>query len=72
MLKTEKNYDFRKRMLEIHKMDIRDFSFKPDENMYELSDDLTVYIPDKSPFILLGWFIQAMAWMNIRMNTLHP
>ena len=52
MLKLEKNYDFRKRMLEIHKKDIRDFSFKPDENMYEVKDDLTVYIPDKSPVIL--------------------
>lgn len=52
MLKLEKNYDFRKRMLEIHKKDIRDYDAKLGENTLEIIDGTTIYVPDKSPVIL--------------------
>ena len=52
MLKYEKNYDFRKRLLEIHKKDVRDYDVKTPENAFELSEGISIYVPDKSDVIL--------------------
>ena len=42
MLKKEVNYEFRKRMLEVHKKDVRDFSLTVCDDEYEIKD-MTVF-----------------------------
>ncbi len=46
MLEKEVNYEFRKRMLEVHKKDIRDFSLIPEENEYEIKDFTVICIAE--------------------------
>ena len=38
MLRIEKNYDFRKRMLAIHEKDIRNYNLKPNANQLEIQN----------------------------------
>ncbi len=45
MLKKEINYEFRQRMLEIHKKDVRDFSLTPNADEYEIKDMTVICIP---------------------------
>ena len=46
MLTKENNYDFRKRMQEVHEKNIRNNKLIPYGNELELKDGLTVFIPD--------------------------
>ncbi len=45
MLKKEVNYEFRKRMLETHKKDVRDFSLTPNADEYEIKDAVAICVP---------------------------
>ncbi len=45
MLKKEVNYEFRKRMLEIHKTDVRDFSLTVRDDEYEIKDMTVICVP---------------------------
>ena len=47
-MKTEKNYEFRKRMLEYHEKDILNFKLNPRENEMVLSDGCIIYISEKA------------------------
>ncbi len=44
MLNKERNYEFRERMLEIHKKDIRDFSLTASEDEFEITDGILIAI----------------------------
>ena len=46
MLQIEKNYDFRKRMLNIHEKDIRNYNLNPAANQLEIQCGVTVMIPN--------------------------
>jgi len=52
MLHSEKNYDFKKRLLTVHKSDIRDFSAVADSNEYEIKDSFKIIIPEKFSIVL--------------------
>ena len=45
MLKKEVNYEFRKRMLEVHKKDVRDFLLTVREDEFEIKDMTVISIP---------------------------
>lgn len=46
MLQKENNYDFKKRLLNIHRNDILDKSLVPDKNEYEIKDGFNIILPD--------------------------
>ena len=48
MLKKEVNYEFRKRMLNIHKEGIRNFSLLPDVNEYEIKDMSVITVAENA------------------------
>lgn len=48
MLKKEKNYEFRKRMLEVHKKNIRNNALLPNDNEIALSDGTIIYISENA------------------------
>jgi len=52
MLKKEKKYDFRKRMLTLHKTDIRRYDLKPTEDEFELMNGCTVVIPENAGIVV--------------------
>ncbi len=52
MLPKEKNYEFRKRMLEIHKKGIRDVSLTLDEKEFEIKNGMSVVI-DKNASVVI-------------------
>ena len=52
MLKKEKKYDFRKRMLTLHKPDIRRYDLKPTEDEFELMNGCTVVIPENAGIVV--------------------
>lgn len=43
-MKVEKNFDFRKRMLEVHRRDLRDNTLLPDAQEFEISDNFKIYL----------------------------
>lgn len=53
MLKKENNYDFRKRMLEIHEKNIRNYSLEVRESELELKDGLVVYVSNTAGDVIL-------------------
>ena len=53
MLNTEKNYDFRKAMLEIHKKDLRDFSIKPETDEFEIKEGMRIVIDENASDVII-------------------
>jgi len=52
-MRIEQNYDFRKRMQEIHKKDLRNFDLLPKPNEYVLPDRLAVCLPRNAGDVML-------------------
>ena len=52
MLQQEKNYDFKKRLLTVHKSNIRDFSIIANENDYEIKDNFKIIVPKELSVVL--------------------
>ena len=53
MLKKEVNYEFRKRMLDIHKKDIRNFSLNVNSDEFEIKDGTVITVPENSEEVSL-------------------
>jgi len=53
MLKKENNYDFRKRMSEIHEKNIRDFSLMPETDELEIVNGSRIVIPEEAGIVLV-------------------
>lgn len=53
MLKNEKKYEFRKRLLNIHKRNIRNFDIFPQENELELKNGINIVIPENCSDVIL-------------------
>ncbi len=52
-MKTEKNYEFRKRMTDIHKPNIRDYEQKCSSMQFELKDGCVIKIPQNSNDVII-------------------
>jgi len=50
---TEKNYDFRKRLLEVHKSNIRDYNALPQVDEIEINEDWEILIPENAGRVIL-------------------
>jgi len=68
MLKKEKRYEFRKRLLNIHKKDIRDFSSVPGNDELVFKDGLKIVIPENSSEVTLTAVNDFVQYMFISMN----
>ena len=53
MLRQERNYDFRKRLLSVHKADIRDENVVSGENDFVISDGVTILLPQEASQVIL-------------------
>lgn len=52
-MRKENNYEFCKRLLEVHKKDRRDFSLLPKENEFAFQKNVKIYIPENAGEVLL-------------------
>ena len=52
MLSKEKKYDFRKRMLQIHKPNIRDYELFPKKNEFVIADRIVLEIPGNAGLVV--------------------
>ena len=52
MLKNEKKYEFRTRLLNIHRKNIRNFTIIPEENELEIKNGLSIVIPENSSEVI--------------------
>jgi len=52
MLKKERKYGFRERMLQIHHKDIRNFELKAEKNEFELADGVLIAIGKKADIVV--------------------
>ena len=52
-MRTEKNYDFRKEMLQKHKANLLDPKYIPEESMVEITGEYFIVIPEDSNEVLL-------------------
>ncbi|NLC43039.1 MAG: hypothetical protein GX783_02020 [Clostridiales bacterium] len=50
---TEKNYDFRKRMLEVHNSNVRDYDLLPQDNEVEVTEEWEIVISENSDRVIL-------------------
>ncbi|MBR1968998.1 MAG: hypothetical protein IKA17_01435 [Clostridia bacterium] len=53
MLRTEKKYEFRKRLLNIHREDIRDYTAVPTKQDAEIKNGFAVVVPKNCPKVIL-------------------
>ena len=49
----EKKYEFRKRLLEVHKSSIRDYNVLPQEGEIEINEDWEILIPENAGRVVL-------------------
>ena len=52
-LKPEKNYEFRKRLLNLHPPDIRDKERKPNKDEFEIADGCVIWLPSDATDVQL-------------------
>ena len=50
---TEKHYDFRKKLLQVHKKDIRDFSRKAEKNEFIISDGMRICVEKNASDVVM-------------------
>ena len=50
----EKRYDFKRELLNVHKAGLRDFSRKPKDNEFVISDGLAVVVPVDSDKVIMN------------------
>ena len=53
MLKLEKNYEFRKRMLDVHQKDIWDKTLIKQDDEFQICDEFRIYFPENSGEVVL-------------------
>ena len=53
MLSAEKNYEFKKRLLQIHKKDIRDFTKEANKDEFVFKDAMRVSMPKQSDDVIV-------------------
>jgi len=69
MLKTEKKYEFRKRMLTIHKADLRDEALVPAADELVIEDDFVLYVPEGAADVAWTAARDFVDYMLISMNV---
>ncbi len=68
MLKPEKNYEFKKRLLKIHKENLRDYSLTDRDNELALPDTVSIIIPEDSSEVILNAARDLADYLLISMN----
>lgn len=53
MKQKEKNYDFRKRMLEVHEKNIRDYNLVPNKNEFVIEDGIYIVLPKETSDVII-------------------
>ncbi len=69
MLKKENNYDFRKRMSEIHDKDIRNAAFTPSADELEIIDGAGIVVPRCAGDVILGAAKDLSEYLFTSMNV---
>lgn len=69
MLRREKNYEFRKRMLIQHRSGRRDPNAIPAADEFELSDGIVIYIPEYADEVILTAARDFVDYLLISMNV---
>lgn len=64
----EKNYDFRKKMLEVHQKDIRDFSVERNTDETELKNGLVLCVKDNADDVILCAARDFVDYLFVSMN----
>lgn len=52
-MKNEQKYEFRKRLLNIHRKNVRDFDILPEENEFELKNGVNIVIPENATEVMI-------------------
>ncbi len=68
MLQKEQRYDFRKRMLEIHKKDIRKKDLNPGNNEFSIESGVIISIPENSGIVTETAAKDLVDYFNTSMN----
>ncbi len=69
MRKIEKHYDFRKKLLQIHKKDIRDFSLKAEKNEFVISDGMRICVEKNASDVVMVAVKDFCDYMLTSMNV---
>jgi len=69
MLTPEKNYDFRKDLMQVHKSNRRDMSLVPKANEVSLADGICIVLPDNANAVITTAANDFADYMNVSMNT---
>ena len=65
----EKRYDFKRNLLNVHKAGLRDFSRKPKENEFVISDGLAVVVPKDADKVVMNAVRDFESFLFISMKT---
>ena len=68
-LKNEKNYAFRKRMLQIHEKNIRNHNLTPDDNEFVIDDGIFIVIPENASDVIVNAAWDLSSYLFTSMNV---
>ena len=68
MLKPEKNYDFRKELMQVHKPNRRDLSLAPNKNEFVLTDGLCIVLPENANIVVTTAAKDFADYLDVSMN----
>ena len=69
MLQKEKKYDFRKRMLQVHKPDIRNKALLPTEDEFVIQNGCTVWLPEEAGIVVETAAKDFREYLDISMDV---
>ena len=67
-MKKEQNYDFRKRMLEIHKKNLRDVKLSLQENEFLIKDGFIIFVAEDAGDVILTAARDLVDYLFLSMN----
>jgi len=67
--KKENSYNFRKRLLEVHEKNIRNYDIKPEPDSFEICDGLIVYVDENADDVVLTAARDFVDYMFISQNV---
>lgn len=68
-MQIEQNYDFRKRMLEIHPKKLRDVNASVRENEFQIEDNFTIFVSEHAGDVILTAARDLVDYLFISMNV---
>ncbi len=68
MLKNERNYEFKNKLMQIHKKDIRNYDLEPLENEFVIEDNFKIILPKNADIVIRTAVNDFIDYLSVSMD----